>query len=569
LTVVVLVASNLQVQAEEKRTAEQRERAEANLHKARDMVDRMFTRVAQDLTAVPRMEPIRRALLEDALEFYKGFLKEQDSDAVVRRETARASMRVGEIHVLLGRHHEAERPYVEAIALLEKLAGEDPSRVECRLDLGQSFHELARIHIFLGRPDKSLEERRAELDLCEKLASEFPNVPDYRRLLAKAHTDLGIALEEKRPHEAEEHFRLALITWDRRRADFLGIPEDGDGLAYSHYFLGTFLLHTDRLPEAEQELRRSLALREHSLADEPHRLARKAALAHIQDHLALVLARRGKFADAEGYSRQSIRHYETLLEDFPNTYDFSRRLERVYTTLGSSLLALGRVQEAEASLLGMGRVQEAEDALRRSLSLWSKLVADHPDEHYWLWELGLNYNRLGNLLQATGRRLEAADAFRRVTELFKKAAAQTPPQSTFHLRLAWFRATCPAPQFCNPAGAVEAAMQTLQHAPLWKESWQYLGVAQYRYRDWNGAIEALRASTRFPSGADGVDGFFLAMAHWQLGKKDEARKWYDRAVRWMDKNTLWDDELRRFRAEAEELLQIKGKTSPETKKRPR
>ena len=43
------------------------------------------------------------------------------------------------------------------------------------------------------------------------------------------------------------------------------------------------------------------------------------------------------------------------------------------------------------------------------------------------------------------------------------------------------------------------------------------------------------------------------MAHWQLGHKDEARQWYDKAVEWM-KNNPADDELTRFRAEADELL---------------
>ena len=31
------------------------------------------------------------------------------------------------------------------------------------------------------------------------------------------------------------------------------------------------------------------------------------------------------------------------------------------------------------------------------------------------------------------------------------------------------------------------------------------------------------------------DWFFLAMAHWQLGHKEEARRWYDQGVAWMEK----------------------------------
>jgi hypothetical protein len=51
-----------------------------------------------------------------------------------------------------------------------------------------------------------------------------------------------------------------------------------------------------------------------------------------------------------------------------------------------------------------------------------------------------------------------------------------------------------------------------------------------------------------------LNAFFIAMAHWQLGEHGEARKWYDRAVEWMEKYEPEDEELRRFRAEAEDLL---------------
>jgi hypothetical protein len=67
-------------------------------------------------------------------------------------------------------------------------------------------------------------------------------------------------------------------------------------------------------------------------------------------------------------------------------------------------------------------------------------------------------------------------------------------------------------------------------------------------------------------GGDAFDFFFLAMAHWQLGHKDEARQWYSQAVGWMEKNqeALTKDrphaeELKRFRAEAAELLGIDAK----------
>ena len=60
-----------------------------------------------------------------------------------------------------------------------------------------------------------------------------------------------------------------------------------------------------------------------------------------------------------------------------------------------------------------------------------------------------------------------------------------------------------------------------------------------------------------------ADSFLLAMACWQLGQKEEALEWYKQAVEWMEKNNdelmknpQWPEELRRFRAETEQILGI-------------
>jgi len=45
------------------------------------------------------------------------------------------------------------------------------------------------------------------------------------------------------------------------------------------------------------------------------------------------------------------------------------------------------------------------------------------------------------------------------------------------------------------------------------------------------------------------------MARWRLGEKDEARAWLKKTVEWMEKEKSGDEELRRFRAEAEELIE--------------
>jgi tetratricopeptide (TPR) repeat protein len=85
--------------------------------------------------------------------------------------------------------------------------------------------------------------------------------------------------------------------------------------------------------------------------------------------------------------------------------------------------------------------------------------------------------------------------------------------------------------------------------------WNTLGVAYFRAGDCKNAIAALeKAEELAPGRFLGYNALFLAMAHWQLGEKDKARQWYDRAVGWMETNKPTDPEILQFRAEAAQLL---------------
>jgi len=132
--------------------------------------------------------------------------------------------------------------------------------------------------------------------------------------------------------------------------------------------------------------------------------------------------------------------------------------------------------------------------------------------------------------------------------------------------LAWLLATCPDAQLRNPTRAVELATKACELTPKDGNCWISLGVAQYRAGNWKPARESLDKAMILRNGGDCADWFFLAMVHWQLGDKAEARKWYDKADLWMATHQHPDWPL--LRSEAAALMKIEsGVEYPESPKK--
>jgi serine/threonine protein kinase/Tfp pilus assembly protein PilF len=142
-----------------------------------------------------------------------------------------------------------------------------------------------------------------------------------------------------------------------------------------------------------------------------------------------------------------------------------------------------------------------------------------------------------------------------------KALELAPDNANANNIFAWDLANCPEPRLRNPRRAVELAKKAVALSPEEPAFWDTLGAAHYRAGDWDAARAALEKSIALYAGRpdkrdtqESFSTFFLAMAHARLGNAAEARRCYDRDVRWMEQRQPVDPSLRRFRAEAEELL---------------
>jgi serine/threonine protein kinase len=207
----------------------------------------------------------------------------------------------------------------------------------------------------------------------------------------------------------------------------------------------------------------------------------------------------------------------------------------------------------------------ARAALEKGRSLLETLTAESSDDfRIWL-QLGHTHVFLASKLESMGLLPRAADEWRGAARAFSRAVDVAPDDAPACNNLAWWLVTCPEPSVRDPARAVELAKKAVALKPAKGVYWNTLGVAQYRAGDRRATIDSLATSLSLRWGSDDFDMFFLSMAHWQLGEKEEAHRWYGKAVRWTNTNRLDLSPVRAFSAEAAQLLGIEDALAPKDK----
>jgi tetratricopeptide (TPR) repeat protein len=254
--------------------------------------------------------------------------------------------------------------------------------------------------------------------------------------------------------------------------------------------------------------------------------------------LAVSYANLGRHADALKLDEQTLAPYKAKLgPDHPDTLASMNNLAIDYASVGREIEALA--------------LREETLALRRA-----RFAPDHPETLRSMHNLAHSYGRLG-------RNAESLKLYEETLALQRAKLGPDNPDTVRSMRgLAGFLATTSDPQFRDPPRAVELAAKAAELSPTEPNVRGVLGTAYYLTGDWKGAIAELEKAInlRTPDNPNNAsNGFFLAMAHWQLSEKDKARECFDKAVQWMNQRSPNNTELKRFRAEAAELLGVEKK----------
>jgi eukaryotic-like serine/threonine-protein kinase len=411
-----------QAQAKEAEARQQKDEAEAHFRNALAAVKQMLVRVSEEderLANEPRMELVRRNLLEDALRFYQGFLKERPGDPEVRWETASTYLRLGDLRKRLGQQTGAEEAYGAAIALFQGLAAEFPRQPAHRHELAGCHNNLGSLLANTTRQEEAERAFHRARDIQQALAEEFPASEKYRSALAGTDHNLATLLAiTRRLPEAEQALRRALEHRRRLAEEF---PQEAlyrRDLARTHHNLGMVLDLAGHPRKAEPAFRQALDLQRRLVEEFPRDPSYRQELAGSHNGLANVLDHTERFADAETEYAQALALQQRLADEFPRVPAHRQELAHGHYNLATLLQRVGRPRDAE-------------QAYRRALDLLQRLVDESPGVPALLNELGRTSASLAELLLDQGGPAEARELAERAVRHQQAALKLLPRQPAY------------------------------------------------------------------------------------------------------------------------------------------
>lgn len=568
-------------------TNQSRQLAELRSRQARRAVDKMYTEVAEKwFEAQGNMTPLQRDFLVEALRFYEDFSVTESADPEIRFETALASYRVAEIQRHLGEHTKAIAAYRTAISTFNALVTQFPENTDYRRALAKSCCELA-VGLLLGSRRADREDLHKQgIAHFEHLVQQDSHCLDSQRGLSHALRLYGDHLNHVGAVvKAEEVNRRGLAL--ARRIVSLH-PEDETfqrNLRWALYSRVTILRRLDRNDESTRLARELVHIDEARLAGAPRNWVRRYEHADSLWQLSSLLADEGDIGEAERLLCQAEDLQAQLVVEFPDTELNHFRLHRTRRSLGRLLQQSGRYADAQEVYLRnlqsaqqhAARPSTEEDRLSartgdiiRAFWLLAELAASagkSAESESWLKQaLELHtasvsvQDEVTRFLQQRGREADAID--------WHRSALQEMGEEPHSLNsLAWLLCTAQDPTLRRPGEAVELATRATELSPLGERFWNTLGVAHFRNGNWTAAIRALKKSiAQQPLHKNCIfNSLFLAMSYWRLGDRDEANRWYERAMECLRSTPLPDHGVWRILAEAEDVMGIRKRTITENR----
>jgi serine/threonine-protein kinase len=370
----------------EQKAQEQRDKARARFALARDAVDRYHTQISEspELKAVG-LEKLRTTLLETAAAFYEKFVREDEADASVEAERGRAYWRLGKIYEDTGRHLDAEKAFLQGVAIWQRLTTDHPDASAYQVGLAQGHHQLGWLRQQISRHDEAEQDHLRALAILEALVAQHPRELAFQGHQAAVLNDLGILYNEtSRPTLAKDAYDKSLAVCSR----LVGAEPDNDeyqlGLERSHNQLANYYFYRGDLTQAEKSHQQALDVAQHLARKHPGAPQYLAELASAHYNLGFGYQRSDQRAKSERAYQDALQLYEKLAGEHPTVVEYQSHQAEVLNMLGDLYRRMDR--RADAAV-----------AYQKAVATHEKLFRAYPLVTDFAVKLGGVYCNRGNL----------------------------------------------------------------------------------------------------------------------------------------------------------------------------
>jgi serine/threonine-protein kinase len=453
---LLLGRANARTEEQRQLAGRQRDLAEANFHRARQVVDDYLTQVGEHYllkSQLPGLQPLRKELLSTALKYYQGFVEQHTDDPNLQAELARAYYRVGTITKDVGTGEDALRALARSRDLWGRLAEQSPEDPDDLLEQARACQAVGSLQSELtGHFEQALQPLEQSRALCEQLVARDPSRADYQEALARSDFYLGKWYAHHDIEEAMSYYAKSRAILERLVASD---PKFRASLASSYMAVGYLYTTSRKVRQALEAHEKAAGLLEALARENPADTQASSQLSRV--YLNIGYAHHVGTRDyprALQYYEKAQRIREQLRHENPQVTAFQTDAAAMHVMKANVFQSTGRIDDA------IGAAREATDILEKVV------VAADPLATQQLQTLLNTYLLLADLYQS---RRQAADSML-AQEKARKLLDQMLRESPDGMRHPEMVGTC----LCQLAEAQVNTGQTAEAMKTFAQSVQIL-----------------------------------------------------------------------------------------------
>lgn len=346
----------------------QRTTAESRLKRAIESIDKTMARVGTKRWSMdPTLQDERRAILENAIQFYSGLIADSSDTEEVRYQAVRGYEQVAGAKFLLNDIQGAEEACTRGLELCEKLCQDHPEKELYAAKLASLLSLSGTVVALGGKTKVGFDQMLRAVNASRTLSERFPDVKSYQIQAVEAMSNYAYFVLSSQG-ESRESGR-ALLPEILNRAKAMDSSPEASPLqrvvaAFAFSVGGAYALTEGAIADAKDYFENAKQIVK-SIDDVSKLDARHAdsyyhvdAIASLNLGICYMNEGPNSLEKAVATINDGLEPMHTLVRIHPDTFIYKMQLLQGFRAKSTGLKALGRAPEADAVDLQIAKLTE-------------------------------------------------------------------------------------------------------------------------------------------------------------------------------------------------------------------